>query len=130
MLNPTPKYGGKRGFSQGISGICRISRKQEPQYVPETVGPGLFLVYGTLRLHIRKIESNPPPSLDQQPLQHVRIPEMPRSFRGSHVQPDAQVRSLFLLGYRMQNTAMVPPERRRHHGNLAEHLWMRKAQIK
>ena len=88
---------------------CKLSGKQEPQHVPKTVRPGMLIVDRPLRLHIDQINPAPPTPFEQQTLQHVRIAQMPHSFRRPHIQPDAQLGLRRLIVDRIEDTAMVPP---------------------
>src|ERR1700761_9086425 len=92
MVNPTSKYRGKRGFSQGSGEETRQSGgKQEAQDIAKTVRPGVFVVDGSRRLKIGQIDTEAPSSLDQQALQQIRIAQMPGSLLTPHVEPDAKV---------------------------------------
>src|ERR1019366_8053714 len=98
-------------------------REQELQHGRYAVRPGNLVVVAAFDFGVAKAFAEFPSFLDQGCLQSAGIEQRSRAFHGTDVEPDPQFRlSLDLhLSDRFQDGPITPPDRRRHHGELAEH---------
>src|SRR5258708_35844367 len=96
------------------------------------MGPSELVVPGTLIFVIEQIAATAPSLMRQHAAQQPGIAgRFTRSLRlGSpHIQPDTRAWQDARAADSVQDRSIVPPKRRRHHREFAEHAWMAQANV-
>ena len=70
----------------------------------------------------------PPSVLDKSAVEQIGVPEVTSAFRGAHIKPDHYLRSGLHTCSEIQDAAVIPPQRGRHHGQPPKYVRVFQAQ--
>ncbi len=86
------------------------TRKKKAKNVFKTGGPGSFVVGGAGYSEVSEILPVSPAALLEAAMEEIGVTEVAKTFRGAHVEPDADIGLWASAANAIEDGALVPPD--------------------
>ena len=104
------------------------SGEEELEDFTEAGGPGVFVVQAARNPEVAEVLAVAPAALAKAGVEKIAVAQVAQTFRGAHVQPDAQRGHGAGVVDEEEDAALVPPDTGGQHGKLSEDIRVMEAE--